>query len=442
MGFQTMISVWPRFVKESRYYDFIKNKGWFEQLADGTPTNGLPYDRAGSDIDTTNTEAAKWYWGVTRDEILSKGFDAIWADETEPDLPPNGSYFHVGPGTEYFNIYPLFHTAAFYDGYRRDRQQRAVILARDSYLGAQRNGAMFWSSDISPTWDTLKRQIPTGLDFAASGMAYWSNDVGGWQYLPNQHHPEKTPLLDPSDARDNVGGYDDYPELYTRWFEYGAFQPIFRTHGSRRYNEVWTYGKQAEPILEKYLRLRYELLPYTYSLAYKTYQDGAPYMRALFMDFPHDANVADIRDEYMYGPAFLVAPVTEQGATRRKVYLPAGTDWYNYWTNEKVRGGQTIEVSAPIDVLPLFVKAGSIIPTGEQIDSTAQEQKIKSVKVYAGANADFTLYDDDGKTYGYESKQGVKVTPLHWDDATGKLLHQGAARWSVDDSQIVQIVGR
>ncbi len=442
MGFQTMISVWPRFVKESRYYNFIYSKGWFEHLADGTPTNGLPYDRAGSDIDTTNPAAAAWYWGITRDQILSKGFDAIWADETEPDLPPNGSYFHVGPGTEYFNVYPLFHTAAFFDGYIHDKKQRAVILARDSYLGAQRNGTMFWSSDIHPTWDTLKRQIPTGLNFVASGMAYWSNDVGGWQYLPAVHHPANPPLLDPSDARDNVGGYDDYPELYTRWFEYGAFQPIFRTHGSRRYNEVWTYGKQAEPILEKYLRLRYELLPYTYSLAYKTYQTGAPYMRALFMDFPNDENVADIRDEYMYGPAFLVAPVTDQGATSRKVYLPAGTDWYNYWTNEKLHGGQTIDVSAPIDTLPLFVKAGSIVPTGEQIDSTAQEQKIKNVKIYPGVDSDFTLYDDDGLTYSYEKDNGAKITNLHWNDGTRQLSHTGATRWTVSDTDIVQLAGK
>jgi alpha-D-xyloside xylohydrolase len=441
MGFQTMISVWPRFVKDSRYYDLILKNGWFEHLADGTPTNGLPYDRAGSDIDTTNPEAAKWYWGITRDQILSKGFDSIWADETEPDLPPNGSYFHVGPGTEFFNVYPLFHTAAFYDGFRRDEKQRAVILARDAYLGAQHNGAMFWSSDIAPLWDVLKRQVPTGLDFVASGMPYWSNDVGGWQYLPGQHHPAKPPLLDPSDARDNVGGYDDYPELYTRWFEYGAFQPIFRTHGSRRYNEVWSYGRQAEPILEKYLRLRYELLPYTYSQAYRSYLTGAPYMRALFMDFPDDGKVADIGDEYMYGPAFLVAPVTEQGATSRMVYLPAGTDWYNYWTNEKVHGGQSIQVSAPIDVLPLFVKAGSIVPTGEQIDSTAQQQKIKQVKVYAGANAEFSLYDDDGLTYAYESGQG-KVTQLHWDDAAGRLSQQGEARWSGNDSEIVQVIGK
>jgi alpha-D-xyloside xylohydrolase len=300
---------------------------------------------------------------------------------------------------------------------------------------------MFWSSDIAPLWDVLKRQVPTGLDFVASGMPYWSNDVGGWQYLPGQHHPAKPPLLDPSDARDNVGGYDDYPELYTRWFEYGAFQPIFRTHGSRRYNEVWSYGKQAEPILEKYLRLRYELLPYTYSQAYKSYLTGAPYMRALFMDFPEDEKVADIGDEYMYGPAFLVAPVTEQGAISRTVYLPAGADWYNYWTNERVHGGQSIEVSAPIDVLPLFVKAGSIVPTGEQIDSTAQQQKIQKVKVYAGANAEFTLYDDDGLTYAYESGKG-KVTQLHWDDAAGRLSHQGEARWSGNDSEIVQVIGK
>jgi alpha-D-xyloside xylohydrolase len=441
MGFQTMISVWPRFTEGSRYYDLLLKNGWFEHLADGRPTNGLPYDRAGSDIDTTNPEAARWFWDVTRDNFIKKGFDSIWADETEPDLPPNGSYYHVGPGTQFFNVYPLFHTAALYDGFRRDTKQRAVILARDSYLGAQKNGAMFWSSDISPNWDTLRRQIPTGLDFAASGMAYWSTDVGGWQYLPAVHHPAKPPLLDPSDARDNVGDYDDYPELYTRWFEYGAFQPIFRTHGSRRYNEVWSYGKQAEPILSKYLRLRYQLLPYIYSLAYQTHLTGAPYMRGLFMDFPNDPKVTDLRDEYMFGPAFLVAPVTEQGATSRKVYLPVGTDWYNYWTQEKVHGGQTIEVSAPIDVLPLFVRAGSIVTVGEPIDSTAQEQKLAKVQVYAGADADFTLYDDDGMTYAYENGAG-KVTRLHWDDSAGRLSHDGAARWTGPDSQVVQVIGR
>jgi alpha-D-xyloside xylohydrolase len=432
MGFQTMISVWPRFSKGTRYYDMLLGKGWFEHLADGTPTDGLPYDRAGSDIDTTNPEAARWYWDTIRDNIISKGFDSIWADETEPDLPPNGSYFHIGPGTRYFNIYPLFHTAAIYEGFRRDVDHRALILSRDAYLGAQRNGAIFWSSDIYPTWDTLKRQIPTGLDFTASGIAYWSNDTGGWQYLPPEHHPAHPPLLDPGDARDNVGGYDDYPELYTRWFEYASFLPIFRTHGSRLYNEVWSYGKAAEPILEKYLKLRYQLMPYIYSLGYHTYESGAPSMRALFMDFPDDPNVADLRDEYMFGPAFLVAPVTDQGATSRMVYLPTGTDWYNYWTSERVHGGQTLKVNAPIDTLPLFVRAGSIVPLGEAVENTGQTQKLAKVRVYAGADADFMLYDDDGKTYAYE-KGAMTLTHLHWDD--------GARKLSGADSGILELVG-
>jgi alpha-D-xyloside xylohydrolase len=439
MGFQTMISVWPRFEPGSRYYDFLREKGWFEHLADGTPTNGLPYDKAGSDIDTTNPDAAHWYWERIKENILSKGFDSIWADETEPDLPPNGSYLHVGPGTEYFNVYPLFHTAAIYNGFRKDTSHRALILSRDAYLGAQRNGAIFWSSDITATWDAFKRQIPTGLDFAASGLTYWSNDTGGWQPLPEVHHPEHPPLLDPSDARDNVYDYDDYPELYTRWFEYASFLPVFRTHGSRRYNEVWSYGKQAEPILEKYLKLRYELLPYIYSLGYETYKTGAPYMRALFMDFPNDPNVSNIRDEYMFGPAFLVAPVTEQGATSRKVYLPAGADWYNYWTNERIKGGQTITVSAPIDTLPLFVRAGSIIPLGSYIESTAQPQKIDKVSIYPGADADFTLFQDDGTTYAYE-KGNDKVTRLHWNDATHQLTHTGAEAWSSPDAQTISVI--
>jgi alpha-D-xyloside xylohydrolase len=441
MGFETMISVWPRFVPEDRYYAELLSKGWFIHLADGTPINGMPYDRAGSDIDTTNPEAATWYWNTIRDNIVSKGFDSLWADETEPDLPPNGAYFHVGPGTEFFNVYPLFHTAALYDGFRKDEPgRRALILSRDAFTGAQRNGTIFWSSDIYPTWDTLKRQIPTGLDVAASGIAYWANDTGGWQYLPAVHHPAHPPLLDPSDARANVGGYDDYTELYTRWFQYATFLPIFRTHGSRNANEVWSYGKEAEPILEKYLRLRYQLMPYIYSLGYQTWLSGAPFMRALPLDFPDDPKVADLRDEYMFGPAFLVAPVTEQGATSREVYLPAGTDWYNYWTNERVKGGQTITVAAPIDTIPLFVRAGSIVPLGAPVESTHQKQAIAMVRVYPGADGNFTLFSDDGATYAYEKGAGA-ITRLHWDDAAGRLSHEGADAWSGADGVVVRIAG-
>jgi len=440
MNFHTMISVWPRFVPESRYYETVLKNGWFEALADGTPTNGLPYDRAGSDIDSTNPEAAKWFWGVVKENYVAKGFDSFWADETEPDLPPNGSYWHIGPGTQYFNVFPLFHTAAFYDGFRRDLKTRALILARDSYLGAQHNGAIFWSSDINANWDTLKRQVPTGINFVASGMPYWSTDIGGWQYLPAVHKPERTPLIDPSDARANVGGYDDYPELYVRWFEYGAFQPNFRSHGSRPQNEVWSYGRQAEPILEKYLKLRYELMPYIYSLAHGTHENGAPFMRGLFMDFGGDPKVADVGDEYMFGPSLLVAPVVEQGVTSREVYLPAGADWYNFWTNERLRGGQKVTVAAPIDVIPLFVKAGSILPLGEAVESTNERQRIAKVKVYPGADGEFELYRDDGTTYEYE-KGKSELTRFHWSDGAKKLTRSGAKAEVVSEDGLVEVVG-
>lgn len=439
MNYHTMISVWPRFVPGSRYYATLLQRGWFEQLADGTPTNGLPYDRAGSDIDTTNPDAAQWYWNVIKENYVAEGFDSFWADETEPDLPPNGSYFHVGPGTQFFNVYPLFHTAAFYNGMRADMPERALILARDSYLGAQHNGTIFWSSDISPNWDTLRRSVPTGINFVASGMPYWSTDIGGWQYLPAVHHPEHPPLLDPSDARQTVGQDDDYPELYTRWFEYGAFQPNFRSHGSRPRNEVWSYGKQAEPILEKYLRLRYTLMPYIYSLAWQAHQTGAPFMRGLFLDFGADPNVADIGDEYMFGPALLIAPVTDQGATTRSVYLPAGTDWYNFWTNERVRGGQRVTVAAPIDTIPIFVRAGAILPLGSAVESTNEKQQIQKLRVYPGADGNFTLYTDDGTTYGYE-KGKYQTTEFRWNDANGKLSHTGASAWNGPDEAVLERV--
>jgi alpha-D-xyloside xylohydrolase len=446
MGITTLLSVWPHYAPGTQFYDMLRQKGWLINKPDGTPdTRGYAADVIGPNIDTTNPEAAKWWWEKIRDRYVKPyGFDYIWLDETEPDIDPYNDAFFVGPGKQFYNVYPLFHTASVYDGFRRDfgDSHRVMSLARAAYLGAQSNGTVFWSSDIYSTWDMLKRSIPAGLNFTASGMPYWDTDIAGFfsPNIPAGYHAEHKPLVDPSDAKDNVDGYEDYPELFVRWFQWGAFQPVMRAHGERMHNEVWAYGKQAETILSKYLRLRYQLMPYTYSLGYGTYLTGAPFMRALFMDFPNDAKVANIPDEYMFGPAILVAPVTEQGATSRSVYLPAGTDWYNYWTNERIKGGQKITAAAPIDTIPLFVRAGSIIPLGTTILSTQEKQEIASVRVYPGANADFTLFSDDGTTYAYEKNAG-SVTKLHWNDATRKLSTEGAKAWTAADKDVVQVIG-
>lgn len=444
MGIKTMLSVWPHFAPGTRYYDMLLRNNWLIRGPDGQPDHGgYKADVIGPNIDTTNPDAARWWWEAIRDRYVKPyGFDYIWLDETEPDVDPAKDSFAIGSGRRYYNVYPLFHTASVYDGFRRDfgDSRRVMILARAAYLGAQRNGTVFWSSDIVSTWDMLKRSIPAGLNFVASGMPYWDTDIAGFfsPALPANYRPEHTPLLDPSDVRDNVDRYDDYPELFVRWFEWGAFQPVMRVHGERKHNEVWSYGKQAEPILSAYLKLRYQLMPYIYSQAYRSYQTGAPYMRALFMDFPNDPNVLDLKDEYMFGPAFLVAPVTEQGATSRKVYLPAGCDWYNYWTNQRVAGGQWIQVAAPIDVIPLFVRAGSIVPIGSVVLNTSEPQTIEAVRVYPGADGRFTLFSDDGKTYGYEHG-AASTTTLSWDDRTQKLSYAGT--WRPAKAAVVKVIG-
>jgi len=446
MDVNTLLSVWPHFAPGTRYYDMLLRKGWLVHTPDGKPDMGSMKSVIGPNIDTTNPEAAKWFWETIRDRYIKPyGFDYIWLDETEPDIDPAKDVFSVGSGTRFYNVYPLFHTASVYEGFRRDfgDSRRVMILARAAYLGAQRNGTVFWSSDIVSTWDMLKRSIPAGLNFTASGMPYWDTDIAGFfsPRIPADYRPAHPPLIDGSDARETIGNYQDYPELFVRWFEWGSFQPIMRAHGERMHNEVWSYGKQAEPILAKYLKLRYQLLPYTYSVAYHSYQTGAPYMRALFMDFPGDPKAANIPDEYMYGPAFLVAPVTEQGATRRTVYLPAGCDWYNYWTNERLRGGQTIVAHAPIDTLPLFVRAGSIVPLGSEVQSAQQPQTIASIRVYPGANGTFTLFQDNGKTYAYE--KGIdSVTKLTWNDATHQLTHKGGSAPGKLTEAAVVVIGR
>ena len=418
MGYSVMISCWPRFMKESKNYSFLEEKGWFMKDENRETLYGTHEDQRGALIDTTNPECAGWYWNTIYENYAKKGFTSWWLDENEPDICPHSFYLHAGTGARIHNIYPLTHTKAVYEGHRKNMKERCLILSRAAYLGAQQYGTTFWSSDVYPTWDVLKRQIPTGLNFCATGMVYWSSDIGGWQELPNKENKDagyKQLLLQTEDTSPYTGSLADYPELYTRWFQFGAFCPTFRAHGTRDENEVWSYGKEVEKILVKYLKLRYMLMPYIYSLAYDAYKTGRPFMRALFMDFPQDLKVSDIKDQYMFGPAFLVAPVVEQGAKQREVYLPVSAGWYDYWTNKKYDGGQTVIVDALIDTIPLFVRAGSIIPCAEIVPHTGIPQKEIELWVYKGQNGHFTLYNDDGKTYNYEDGDFITID-IEWID--------------------------
>lgn len=442
-GMHSILSVWPRFEKESRYYDLLRTKGWLLKDAEGDVVDGLPVrsDRAGALLDSTNPEARTWMWGKIRDNLASQGFDWFWLDETEPDLVPDGYFYSIGSGDRYHNVYPIVHTSLAAEGSAKDRPNfRNMILARAAYLGTQHNGGIFWSGDIQSTWEALKRQVPTGLNYTASGHAYWSSDTGGWQW-PNGPKAERPVLLDPAGAVSTSPGYDDYPELFTRWFAYNTFTPTLRIHGQRPGSlAIWDYGAAAEPVLAKFLRLRYALMPYLYSMGYQTYRTGAPFMRGLFMDFPNDPNVANLGDQYMFGPAFLVAPVTEQGATSRKVYLPAGSEWYDYWTDQKLQGGQWVDAQAPIDRIPLYVRAGSIVPMGVQVPNTGTRQALESIRVYPGRDTSFTLYDDDGVTNDYRKGGGTRVE-LRWNESSRRLTASGKLPGGQSLDGLVRVAG-
>ena len=421
MGYETMISCWPRFMKESQYYDLLEEKGWFMKDAEGNTVYGTPEDQRGALIDTTNPECGAWYFDTVKQNYADLGYKYWWTDEDEPDISPHESFLYAGTGARVHNIYPLTHTKCIYEGHRKHLPHRCLTLSRAAWTGAQQYGTTFWSSDIFPEWDVLKRQIPTALNFCASGMPYWSSDIGGWQALPDEESEEDYSSLLLSTKSEGKGAVTkkNYTELYIRWFQFGVFCPTFRTHGTRKYNEVWSYGEETEKILVKYLKLRYRLMPYIYSLAHQVTETGAPFMRALWMDF-EDKNCAEMDDEFLFGPAMLIAPIVEQGAVSRDVYLPAGCKWYDFYTNEVLEGGQTIHVEAPIDTIPVYVKAGSIIPMGEEVENMGKAQTQIDVCVYPGEDASFLLYSDDGQTYDYENGDYTLVE-LSWNEADQKF---------------------
>jgi alpha-D-xyloside xylohydrolase len=358
-----------------------------------------------------------------RDQLFAKGVDGWWLDAPEPEINHNDWRTYdtgMGPGYEVFNAYPLMHSTGIYQGQRATTdEKRVVILTRSAYAGQQRNSAITWSGDIQATWRVLRDQIPAGLNFSLSGIPYWNTDTGG--FFGNRSAGNG----DPTNPK--------YQELFARWFQFSAFCPMLRVHGSyglKPGKEIYRFDEKTQDIMRAYLNLRYRLLPYLYSVAWQITSNGDTFMRPLVMDFPNDPQVLNLGNQYLFGPSIMVTPVTTTEATTQSVYLPANNaPWYNFWTGETSPGGQRVEAAAPIETLPLFVRAGSIVPMGPYLQySNEKPADPIELRIYPGADGSFTLYEDEGDSYRYE--KGVYATiSFVWDDAA-KTLTIGARKGS------------
>jgi alpha-D-xyloside xylohydrolase len=357
-------------------------------------------------LDYFNPETRKDYWITLKENMFDHGVDSWWMDAVEPENDAlTGEMTHIGLGDFYRLIYPLLVSQSVYEGQREvTSDKRVCILTRSAFSGQQRYGVINWSGDVGSSWDEYRRQIVAGLSFTITGLPYWTTDIGGF------FRPGRTQYTD-----------ENYHETLTRWYQWGAFNPIFRMHGYMSETEPWKYGQTVENNMRKMLELRYRLLPYIYSEAWQVTSNGSTMMRPLVMDFMEDANALNQPYEYMFGKAFLVAPIIEPGVTKWDVYLPETEAWYDFWTGERFEGGQTINTDAPLDILPLFVKAGSIIPMGPVIQYSSEKPADEiELRIYRGANGEFVLYEDEGDNYNYE--QGTFATiNFIWDDANKEL---------------------
>lgn len=358
-------------------------------------------------MDVFNPAVRRVRWEYMDRAFFSIGADAWWQDATEPGddgNSVNGVQCFLGSANRVRNAYPLFASEATYEGQRgTDSSKRVVILSRSAYLGEQRYATAVWSGDIHGDWLTFARQIRAGLNFSITGIPYWTTDCGGF------FHP-----------RDQYAS-SDYNELLTRWFEWSTFCPILRIHGWETRTEVWNWLPATQTNLIAFDQLRYRMLPYNYSVAWMVTSRGYTIMRPLVMDFPNDADALAISDEYMFGPAFLACPVTAPQAATRAVYLPSGTSWVDFWTGETLAGGRTITANAPINIMPLYVRAGSIVPLGPVMQyATEKPENPIELRVYRGADGQFTLYEDESDGYHYE--KGVYATiPFEWNEAKQTL---------------------
>ncbi len=410
-----MISVWPKFYTNTEHYKELKAAGYaYTHAEDEGLEDWLGHKQ--SFYDAYAAGGRKMFWRQMDESLYSKygkKIDAWWMDASEPNLrdclpmdylkwllTPNA----LGSSTEYLNAYALVNAQAIYEGQRSvDPNKRVFLLTRNGFSGLQRYSTASWSGDIGTSWTDMRIQMAAGLNYSMSGIPFWGMDIGGFSVMNK--------FYDPANA-------EEWQELQTRWHQFGTFVPLFRAHGQWPRRELWNIAPEGSPAYESilwYMQLRYRLMPYLYSLAGAVHFDDATLMRGLPMDYPDDPEVRDLSDQWMLGPALMACPVYEYKARERSVYFPEG-GWYDFYTGKYIEGGQRLTVEAPYERMPLYVRAGSIIPIGPAIEWTDEDVPDNvTFLVYAGKNAEFKFYEDDGVSYGYEKGQYSSVQ-ARWDD--------------------------
>ena len=405
MKAQIMISVWPKFYKSTEHFKEFENKGWmYMQAIKDSIRDWVGPGYIGSFYDAYSADARKLFWKQMKEHLYTLGIDAWWMDASEPnvrdctDMPYRKALCGptaLGPSTEYFNAYALMNAEAIYDGQRgENNNKRVFLLTRSGFAGLQRYSTATWSGDIATRWEDMKAQISAGLNFSIAGVPYWTMDNGGF-CVENRY------------ARATEGSEDqnEWRELNVRWHQFGAFVPLFRTHGQTPFREIWNIAPETHPAYKTmlyYTQLRYRLMPYIYSLAGKCYLNDYTIMRPLVMDFENDKNVLNVSDQYMFGSSLMICPVYKYKARTREVYFPKNAGWYDLYSGAFTAGGQKQTVDAPYERMPIYVSAGSILPVGQQIQNTTQAQTDLKLYVYAGKNGTFSLYEDENVNYNYE----------------------------------------
>jgi alpha-D-xyloside xylohydrolase len=402
-----MISVWPKFYITTDHFKEFDNKGWmYRQAVKDSVRDWIGRGYIGSFYDAYSSGARDLFWEQIREHLYTKGFDAWWMDASEPDILSNASIEYrkalstptaLGPSTNFFNTYALVNAMAIYEGQRSvESNRRVFLLTRSGFAGLQRYSTATWSGDIGTRWEDMKAQISAGLNYAMSGIPYWTMDIGGFS-VENRYVR----------AKEGSEDLNEWRELNTRWYQFGSFCPLFRSHGQYPLREVYNISPEGHPAYKSmvyYDKLRYYLMPYIYSLAGLTYFNDYTIMRPMFMDFASDKNVNNIGDQYMFGPSILVAPVYKYKAQTREVYFPAKGGWYDLYTGKYIKGGHRLQVDAPYERIPLFVREGSIIPFGPEIQFTDEKPADPiTLYVYTGRDCGFTLYEDEGTNYNYEN---------------------------------------